>query len=69
MKVAVSGFRHGHMASIMKSIREHPDLEIVAFAEEHPEYLLTPEISVAVYRQMFRHIAEVLEPGSNPGKR
>jgi glyoxylase-like metal-dependent hydrolase (beta-lactamase superfamily II) len=28
-----------------------------AFAEEHPDYLLTPEISLAVYRQVFRHIA------------
>ena len=37
MKVAVCGFRHGHMGSIVKAVRAHPELEVVAVAEEHPE--------------------------------
>lgn len=37
MHVAISGLRHGHMASIAKHMSEHPGLKIVAVAEEHPE--------------------------------
>ena len=38
-----------------------------AFAEENPDYLLTPEISLAVFRQMYRHIAGGVDARSNPG--
>lgn len=37
MKVAVSGFRHGHIASVVKQLRGHPNLEVVAAAEEEPD--------------------------------
>ncbi len=37
MKVAISGFRHGHIASIVSKVRDHPDLEIVACCEEEPQ--------------------------------
>ena len=37
LKAAVSGFRHGHISSIVKNLREHPDIEIVACSEEEPE--------------------------------
>ena len=37
MKVAVSGLRHGHVGSIVKQLAAHPDLEVVAAAEEEPE--------------------------------
>jgi glyoxylase-like metal-dependent hydrolase (beta-lactamase superfamily II) len=34
---------------------------ISSFYEEHPDYFLSPEISLDVYRQMVRHIASVME--------
>lgn len=37
MKVAICGFRHGHMVSLTKHIQEHPDLEIIAVAEAEPD--------------------------------
>lgn len=36
LKAAVSGFRHGHIASIVKALRAHPDIEITACSEEEP---------------------------------
>ncbi len=37
MKVAVSGFRHEHIASIITKIRNHRELELLACCEESPE--------------------------------
>lgn len=50
MKVAISGFRHGHVVGMTRLIREHPDLEIVAVAEEDPQacadYLSRADVAV-----------------------
>ena len=37
MNVAVCGFRHGHLGSIVKHVAAHPGLKIVAAAEERPD--------------------------------
>ncbi len=36
LKAAVSGFRHGHIGSIINSLKKHPDIEIAACSEEEP---------------------------------
>lgn len=36
LKAAVSGFRHGHIASIVKQLSDNPDIEITACSEEEP---------------------------------
>ncbi len=37
IRAAVSGFRHGHIISMVKELRDHPDIEVVAASEEAPE--------------------------------
>src|SRR5438067_1395259 len=37
LRIAFLGFRHGHVMSIHHAARSHPDIEVVAAAEEHAE--------------------------------
>ena len=37
MKVAISGCKHGHICSIAKACADHPELEVVAMAEDQPD--------------------------------
>jgi predicted dehydrogenase len=37
LRAAVCGFRHGHIGFIVKSLKEHPEIEITACSEEEPE--------------------------------
>lgn len=37
MKVAISGFRHGHATGIVKQVRSSPQLQIVAASERAPD--------------------------------
>jgi len=39
---------------------------VTAFCKENPDYMMAPEILEGVYRQMVRHIANVMEDHSNP---
>ncbi len=36
IRAAVSGFRHGHISSIVKELDFHPEIQIVACSEEEP---------------------------------
>lgn len=37
MKIAISGFRHGHIGAIVKEMHHYPQLQIVAACEAQPE--------------------------------
>lgn len=56
-----------HRACIEEAYRNTKDIDraaqklISSFYDEHSDYLLTPEIFLDVYRQMVRHIANVME--------
>jgi glyoxylase-like metal-dependent hydrolase (beta-lactamase superfamily II) len=56
-------------ASVEEIYRQTGDVEATVeqmvsdFFRENPDYLLTPEITRGVYRQMVRHIAEAMEKG------
>jgi len=50
MRIAVSGFRHGHMVGIARQVRRHRDLAVVAAVEAEPhtcaDYLSAAELQV-----------------------
>lgn len=37
MRVAVSGFKHGHICTVIDQVKANPELEIVAATEEYPQ--------------------------------
>jgi predicted dehydrogenase len=41
LKLAFLGFRHGHVMGIYSAARTHPQVKIVAAAEDHPETAAT----------------------------
>ncbi|MBP5183071.1 MAG: Gfo/Idh/MocA family oxidoreductase, partial [Lentisphaeria bacterium] len=44
-KAAFVGFRHGHVESLYKLMKEDPEMEIVALCEENPEAAASVEKS------------------------
>jgi predicted dehydrogenase len=62
MRIAVSGLRHGHIASIVKEMQHYPQLQIVGVAETRPEacenFVKTAGVTVT-HRSLEDMIADV----------
>ena len=59
MRIAVSGLRHGHIASILKEVKHHEQVQIVGVAEREPE-LARKFIDAAGVQVTHRTLGELL---------